>query len=161
MCLNAASSKNMLVPFQSMPGRVGASPCVVLPGTQLGIHLQRYVERVARRSSGNGGDWQAAVRQLQSALSELDALGAEAAKPVDQARVVVLNQRLKACRGLLQGSADPAAAKAKAKADKQARKAAKAAEQRSTAEAALGIQPVSLMASAAGQPPAKRLKHDE
>lgn len=132
-------------------------PSAVLPSLQLGIHLQQYVERVARRGSGDGGDWQAALRQLQVALSELDALGAEAAKPVDQARVVVLNQRLKACRGLLQGRADPAAAKVKAKADKQARKAAKAAEQRSAAEAALGMQPV----VAAGQPPAKRLKQNE
>lgn len=132
---------------------------------QLGIKLQQYVQRVAQRGSSEDGgtDAQSAAQQLQAALSELDQLGAEGARSVDQAQMAALDRKLKACRTVLQGDgASAAAAKAKAKADKQARKAAKAAEQRRAAEAAVGILPDPPAAAAAGvaaaEPPSKRAR---
>ncbi|PRW44298.1 Cyclin-H1-1 [Chlorella sorokiniana] len=131
-----------------------------------GIKLQQYVQRAAQRSgstSGGGADAQSAAQQLQAALSELDQLGAEGARSVDQAEMAALDRKLKACRSALQGDGvGAAAAKAKAKADKQARKAATAAEQRRVAEAAVGILPDPPAAAAAGaaaeEPPSKRAR---
>lgn len=122
------------------------------------------MQRVAQRggSADGGGDPQAAAAQLQAALSELDQLGADGARSVDQAQMAALDRKLKACRSVLQGDgAGAAAAKAKAKADKQARKAAKAAEQRRAAEAAVGILPDPpgvAAAAAAEEPPSKRAR---
>lgn len=142
----------------------------------MGIKLQRYVQRVARKgSSGSGsvadGDAAAVAQQLQAALAELDRLGAEGARSVEQATVAAFDCRLKACRSQLAegcGAQSAAAAKAKAKADKAARKAAKVVEQRRAAEAAVGILPDAPAApqgttgaavgAAAEEPPAKRVR---
>jgi hypothetical protein len=134
---------------------------------QLGIKLQNYLERVAQRSSSSssgGGDWQEQLQQLQAALTELDQLGAEGARPVEQSHMAAIDRKLKACRSQLaesSGQGTAAAAKAKAKADKQAKKAAKAAEQRSAAEAAVGILPTAPDEAAAQQPPLKRPRQGE
>ena len=133
---------------------------------QLGIKLQNYLERVAQRSSSSsgGGDWQEQLQQLQGALTELDHLGAEGARPVEQSHTAAIDRKLKACRSQLaegNGQGTAAAAKAKAKADKQAKKAAKAAEQRSAAEAAVGILPTAPDDAAAQQPPLKRPRQGE
>jgi hypothetical protein len=137
---------------------------------QLGVKLHKYLERVAQRSSRSsndgGGDWQEQLQQLQAALTELDQLGAEGARPVEQSHMAAIDRKLKACRSQLaegggQGTAAASKAKAKAKADKQATKAAKAAEQRSAAEAAVGILPTAPDDAAAEQPPLKRPRQGE
>ena len=135
---------------------------------QLGVKLHKYLERVAQRSSRSsndgGGDWQEQLQQLQAALTELDQLGAEGARPVEQSHMAAIDRKLKACRSQLaesSGQGTAAAAKAKAKADKQAKKAAKAAEQRSAAEAAVGILPTAPDEAAAQQPPLKRPRQGE
>lgn len=119
------------------------------------------MQRVAQRSSGGGegGDApQQQLQQLQAALAELDQLGAQGAKAVDQARVVALNQRLKSCRMLLMEGSGQAGAKAKAKAGKQAHKAAKVAEQRGAAGATLDVQAMPASDGGGEQPAAKRWK---
>ena len=146
---------------------------------QVGIKLQKYIERVARQGSGSscsGGNdaaaATAAVERLHAALSELDALGAEGARPVDQEAMAALDRQLKACRAALQegGGRAAAAAKAKAKTDKAARKAAKVTEQRGAAEAAVGILGSTAAAPAApadggdgqaGAPSAKRQRQGD
>ena len=133
---------------------------------QLGIKLQKYLQRVVQRSSSSdGSDGQEQLQQLQAALTELDQLGAEGAKSVEQANMAAIDRKLKACRSQLAeggGQGTAAAAKAKAKADKQAKKAARAAEQRSAAEAAVGILPIAAPeAAAAEQPPLKRPRQGE
>lgn len=153
-------------PLLHAPGRL-ALAAVRSGFNKLGIKLQRYVERVAQRSSsssdGPDGDLRQQLQHLQAALAELDQLGAEGAKSVDQEHMVALNSKLKACRSLLQDGSGQAAAKAKAKAEKLARKAAKTAEQRNAAEASVGILPAGAAAEAAAAEhrPAKRLRQDE
>lgn len=146
-----------------------ALPAPPPPPLQLGIKLSRYLERAARRGT-TGEDWQAGLARLKEALSELDRLGAEGARSVEQEQMAAIDRKLKACRAVLAGgSRDGSAAKAKAKAEKAARKAAKAAEQRSTAEASVGILPAAPAAAApagtaaapAEQPPAKRQRQDD
>lgn len=122
---------------------------------------------MARRGSGSN-DWQAGLARLQEALPELDRLGAEGARSVEQEQIAAIDRKLKACRAVLAGgSREGSNAKAKAKADKAARKAAKAAEQRSAVEASLGITTAApaaagglaapdAAAAGAEQPPAKR-----
>ncbi|KAL4428152.1 hypothetical protein ABPG75_002241 [Micractinium tetrahymenae] len=161
-------------PLLHAPGRL-ALAALRSGFNKLGIKLQKYLERVARRSSGSA-DWQAGLAQLQAALSELDRLGAEGARSVEQEEMAAIDRKLKACRAALGGvGKEAAAAKAKAKAEKAARKAAKAAEQRSAAEASLGILPAAPAAGAAEaaaaaadgaapgaqQPPTKRQRQGE
>lgn len=147
-------------PLLHTPGRL-ALAALRSGFSKLGIKLQRYVQRVAQRSSGGGegGDApQQQLQQLQAALAELDQLGAQGAKAVDQARVVALNQRLKSCRMLLMEGSGQAGAKAKAKAGKQAHKAAKVAEQRGAAGATLDVQAMPASDGGGEQPAAKRWK---
>ena len=67
--------------------------------------------------------------------------------------MAAIDRKLKACRAALQEAGGGAAAvRAKAKADKAARKAVKVAEQRRAAEAAVGILPGD---GGEAQPPAK------
>ncbi|PSC75630.1 cyclin-H1-1 isoform X1 [Micractinium conductrix] len=145
----AAADALMLsdAPLLHAPGRL-ALAALRSGFNKVGIKLQKYIERVARQGSGSscsGGNdaaaATAAVERLHAALSELDALGAEGARPVDQEAMAALDRQLKACRAALQegGGRAAAAAKAKAKTDKAARKAAKVTEQRGAAEAAVGI----------------------
>lgn len=108
-------------------------------------------------------------------LSELDRLGAEGARSVEQEQMAAIDRKLKACRAVLAGGSregSAAKAKAKAKAEKAARKAAKAAEQRSAAEASVGVTTVppaaaagtaaaDAIAAGAEQPPTKRQRQGD
>ncbi|KAL4420175.1 hypothetical protein ABPG77_008311 [Micractinium sp. CCAP 211/92] len=155
-------------PLLHAPGQL-ALAAVRSGFNKLGIKLQRYLERVSRRGSGSD-DWQAGLARLQAVLSELDRLGAEGARSVEQEQMAAIDRKLKACRAVLAGGSregSAAKAKAKAKAEKAARKAAKAAEQRSAAEASVGVTTVppaaaagtaaaDAIAAGAEQPPTKR-----
>ena len=99
------------------------------------------------------------LSQLQRVLEDLDRLGAEGARPVDQEQSAEIDRRLKACRGVLAGAGgehgkQAVQQKGKAREDKAARKAAKLASQRAAAEADVGILPAAPQA----HPAAKRAR---
>ncbi len=65
------------------------------PLVQLGVKLQRFVQRVARRAAGSA-PWEAAAEELGRVLARIDALGAQGAAPVAQEAVQAIDRKVKA-----------------------------------------------------------------
>eukprot|EP00887_Chlorella_sp_A99_P004352 scaffold15.g4352.t1 len=114
-------------------------PAVAAACSWLGVKLKRYLLRAAQQAAaagggGGGGNGEAAVRVLEAALAELDALGAAGAKGVSQEEAAEIDRKLKVCRNPALLAADRQR-KAAAKSEKAAAKAARRAAERAAREA--------------------------
>lgn len=136
-------------PLLHTPGQLGLA--ATRSGfNKVGVKLQAFVGRAARRALPEGAPAaaaQRAQRRLAALLAQVDALGAAGSAAVPQEEAAAIDRKLKACRSpLLDASSEAAqaaaAGKAAAKAAKAERKAARRADAQAGREAEVGVGPL-------------------